>query len=145
MEEMINSLNKLLADLCVFYRKLQNYHWNIQGKDFFIVHAKLEEYYDEVNEAIDEIAEHILALNGEPLGRMRDYLAVSTIQEAENVKITSDAIFPEVIKDFNALLEQTKQIKEEADKLNGYATSALMDDYIGEYSKKLWMLNQMSR
>ena len=28
-------LNQFLADLNVFYRKLQNYHWNIQGKDFF--------------------------------------------------------------------------------------------------------------
>ena len=28
-------LNEFLADLNVFYRKLQNYHWNVQGRDFF--------------------------------------------------------------------------------------------------------------
>ena len=44
MEEIINNLNKMLCDLAVFYRKLQNYHWNIEGKDFFIIHEKLEEY-----------------------------------------------------------------------------------------------------
>ena len=43
-------LNELLSDLNVFYRKLQNYHWNIQGNDFFVIYSKLEEYYDEVNE-----------------------------------------------------------------------------------------------
>ena len=65
--ELENKLNEFLADLNVFYRKLQNYHWNVQGKDFFQVHAKLEELYNEINEQIDEIAEHILILGGQPL------------------------------------------------------------------------------
>ena len=73
------SLNEFLADLNVFYRKLQNYHWNAQGKDFFRTHEKLEELYNEVNESIDEIAEHILILGGQPLGTLKDYLATSTI------------------------------------------------------------------
>ena len=55
MESLIKNLNCLLSDLNVFYRKVQNYHWNIIGKDFFVIHAKLEEYYDEINEQIDEI------------------------------------------------------------------------------------------
>ena len=51
MENIIKELNQFLADLNVFYRKLQNYHWNIEGRDFFVIHGKLEEYYDEINEA----------------------------------------------------------------------------------------------
>ena len=81
MENQVNDLNVLLADLNVFYRKLQNYHWNIVGKDFFVIHEKLEEYYDEINEQIDEIAEHILMLGGEPLGTMQDYLNTTCIKE----------------------------------------------------------------
>ena len=34
MEDIINDLNGFLSDLSVFYRKLQNYHWNVYGKDF---------------------------------------------------------------------------------------------------------------
>ena len=88
--ELENKLNEFLADLNVFYRKLQNYHWNVQGKDFFQVHAKLEELYNEINEQIDEIAEHILILGGQPLGTVKDYLDISTIKEAENKKIKSN-------------------------------------------------------
>ena len=65
-------LNEFLSDLNVFYRKLQNYHWNVEGINFFEVHAKLEEYYNQVNESIDEIGEHILILGGQPLGTMED-------------------------------------------------------------------------
>lgn len=138
------SLNEFLADLNVFYRKLQNYHWNAQGKDFFRTHEKLEELYNEINESIDEIAEHILILGGQPLGTLKDYLATSTIQEAENKKVKSDEIYSNLITDFETLLKKSTEIKEEADKENDYATSALIDDYILNYGKHLWMLRHWS-
>ena len=138
------NLNEFLADLNVFYRKLQNYHWNAQGKDFFRTHEKLEELYNEVNESIDEIAEHILILGGQPLGTLKDYLATSTIQEAENKKVKSDEIYSNLITDFETLLKKSTEIKEEADKENDYATSALIDDYILSYGKHLWMLKHWS-
>ena len=65
MEELVKKLNTFLSDLAVFYRKLQNYHWNIKGEHFFTLHEKLENYYDEINEQIDIVAEHILMLRYE--------------------------------------------------------------------------------
>ena len=40
MEKIVNKLNEFLADLNIFYRKLQNFHWNIQGKEFFACNTK---------------------------------------------------------------------------------------------------------
>lgn len=136
------SLNEFLSDLNVFYRKLQNYHWNVEGMDFFQVHAKLEEYYNEVNESIDEIGEHILILGGQPLGRVEDYLNTTCIVEAENKKIKSEAIYHNLINDYSTLLKKVIQIKEESDKENKYETSSLMDEYILNYGKIIWMLKQ---
>ena len=42
---LLDEMNNFLSDLAVFYRKLQNYHWNIKGNDFFVIHEKLERYY----------------------------------------------------------------------------------------------------
>ena len=142
MEDILNNLNTFLSDLNVFYRKLQNYHWNIKGKDFFTIHAKLEEYYNEVNEKIDEIAEHILSLEGEPLGTLKDYLNTTKITEAENKKVDSNLIINELIKDYSMLLQDAKNIKNLADTNSETKTSALMDDVIEDYTKKLWMLKQ---
>ena len=141
--EILKELNLFLADLNVFYRKLQNYHWNVEGRDFFVVHEKLDEYYNEINEQIDEIAEHILILGGQPLGRLTDYLENSQIQETENKKVTSDIIFRELIRDYNTLEGQAIKIKEASDKEEEYGTSSMMDEYIQSYTKKLWMMNQM--
>lgn len=140
--ELEQGLNELLADLNVFYRKLQNYHWNVEGKDFFVIHEKLEEYYNEINEQIDEVAEHILILGGEPWGTMNDYLKNTSIVEAENKKIKLDVIFHNLINDLSMLLKKVIEIKEQADNSNEYLTSTLMDSYIENYSKKIWMLKQ---
>ena len=142
MENLVKNLNCLLADLNVFYRKLQNYHWNVKGKDFFTMHTKLEEYYDEINEQIDEVAEHILMLNNQPLGTMKDYLDNTCIQEAKNEKIDECEVIKNIIADYGTLLKKVTEIKEEADNQKFYATSSLMDNYISLYMKNLWMLNQ---
>ena len=136
-------LNLFLANLNVFYRKLQNYHWNIKGEDFFNVHAKLEELYDDVNEQIDEIAEHILIIDGEPLGTMSDYLEITQIKEAQNEKKFSRDIFEKILKDYCILSENATKIKEDADNEKKYATSALMDEYLLDFEKKVWMIRQM--
>lgn len=135
-------LNLFLSNLNVFYRKVQNYHWNIKGEDFFNVHEKLEEYYNEINEQIDEIAEHILIIDGQPLGTMSDYLEITQIKEAQNEKICSKKIFESILKDYNILSENVTKIKEDADNEKKYATSALMDEYLQDYGKKIWMIKQ---
>ena len=141
MEENIKKLNEFLSDLEVMAIKLQNYHWNIQGKEFFVLHEKLEEYYEEIREQLDEIAEHILAKGYEPFGSMKDFLENAQIQEAPNEKITSSEIYQHVIQDFKTLQQKVMQIKQEAEKQSDYETSSIMDDYLCNYAKKLWMLN----
>lgn len=141
--ELENKLNEFLADLNIFYRKLQNYHWNIEGKDFFQVHAKLEELYDKINEQIDEIAEHIAILGGQPLGTMKDYLEKSSIKEAENKKIKSEEIYNNILSDYEELLKKAIEIKEKSENEKEYSTSSLIDDYIKEYGKIIWMLKSV--
>mgnify|MGYP006072223525 CR=1 FL=1 len=144
MEDLVKNLNQFLSDLNVFYRKLQNYHWNIQGKDFFEAHAKLEELYDQINEEVDEIAEHILILGGQPLGTLRDYLSNSKIQEAENKKVKSEEVYKNLITDYGTLLKKVIEIKEESENQKQYDTSSLIDEYILNYGKIIWMLKHVT-
>ena len=139
---MEEKLNQFLSDLEIFSVKLQNYHWNVTGKGFFLTHEKLEEYYEEVREQLDEIAEHIIIKGAEPFGRMEDFLKTTRIIEAKNEKIKSLEIIKNVIKDIEILKNDVELIKKEAEENNDYATSSLMDDYLQDYSKKIWMLNE---
>ncbi|WP_066714945.1 Dps family protein [Clostridium sp. Marseille-P299] len=142
MDALIKELNEFLSDLNVLYRKLQNYHWNVKGKSFFVLHSKLEEYYNGVNSEIDKVAEKILMLGGQPLGTMKDYLNISSIKEAENAKVAGDVVLKNLLEDFSYCKQKAEAIKVKADESNAYIISAYMDEVIDEYSKACWMLKQ---
>lgn len=142
MVELFKELNEFLADLNLLYRKLQNYHWNVKGKQFFVLHSKLEEYYDGVNDQIDEVAEKILMLGGQPLGTMKDYLEIGSIKEAENVKISGDEVLKNVLEDFSYAKKKAESIKAKAEAASAVIISTYMDEVIEHYSKACWMLSQ---
>ncbi len=47
-EKLAQELNNLLATYQVFYMNVRGYHWNIKGVNFFELHAKFEEIYDDL-------------------------------------------------------------------------------------------------
>ena len=135
-------LNKLLADLVVEYHKLQHFHWYVKGGDFFTVHAKLEEYYDEINEAVDEVAEIMLQLGMKPASTMKEFLKLTGIKEATGSFTTSGTILKAVLADYKYLLAGVEKVKAAADKAGNNLVSTKMDDYIAAFSKAIWMIGQ---
>ena len=73
---------------------------------------------------------------------MEDFLKNARIMEAKNEKIKSLDIIKNVVKDLEILKNDVELIKKEADEENDYATSTLMDEYLQDYSKRIWMLNE---
>ena len=80
-EKTVNGLQELLANLQVYYSNLRGFHWNVKGIEFYGLHAKLEEFYDDTAEKVDEVAERILMLGGVPAHNFSEYLKTSTIKE----------------------------------------------------------------
>lgn len=143
IEMKSEKLNVLLADLVVEYHKLQNFHWYVKGPDFFTVHAKLEEFYDEINEAIDEVAEKMLMIGLKPVATLKDFLAITKIEEPKTKYLSSKEVFESVLADFEYLLKNVKDIKVEADEANEYLVSAYADELIENFSKSIWMIKQV--
>ena len=76
-KELEKKLNLYLANQLVDYVKKHNLHWNLKGSHFFTLHAKLEELYDEAGDILDEVAERILALGGNPVSSMKEAMVPS--------------------------------------------------------------------
>ncbi len=138
--ELSNRLNTLLADYQLFYQNLRGLHWNIKGKEFFELHLKFEEYYDDAVIKIDEIAERILTLEGEPLHTFSDYLDHSEVKEEKGV-INGEQGVKIIIKNYSILILKEREILSLAAEANDEGTVSLMSDYISETEKILWMLN----
>ncbi|MCF6307139.1 MAG: DNA starvation/stationary phase protection protein [Flavobacteriaceae bacterium] len=138
--ELSNQLNILLADYQLFYQNVRGLHWNIKGREFFELHLKFEEYYDNAVIKIDEIAERILTLEGEPLHTFTDYLKASEIKEQKGITNGVDGV-KIIIDNYKVLIIKERKILSLAAKADDEGTVSLMSDYITETEKTLWMLN----
>lgn len=58
-----NALQRVLSGTYGLYLVTHNYHWNVEGENFYQMHKLFEEQYRELIEAIDVIAERIRALD----------------------------------------------------------------------------------
>lgn len=139
---MEKKINEMLADMVVFYHKLQCYHWYVKGPDFFLVHAKLEECYDEIKMQLDEVAEAALMVGIAPEARLSEFVKSASIKEPKNEYVTSKTIFKEILADYQHLLESTEALKAEAEESENYLISVKTDTLIECFNKKIWTLSQ---
>ncbi len=136
----VDELNVLLADYHLYYQKLRNFHWNVIGKNFFDLHEKFEELYDEAKLKVDEIAERILTLRYTPISNLTDYLETSNIKESK-ADLTDYEMIETLLKDHGTLLKQMRSVVETADKAGDEGTIDLIGAYIRELEKTSWMLD----
>lgn len=141
---LISKLNDLLANYQLFYQNLRGLHWNIKGKEFFELHLKFEELYNDAIIKVDEIAERVLTLEGEPLHTFSDYLQTAEIKEEKSITVGQQGV-EIIVKNFSALIEKERVILTLAANADDEGTVSLMSDYISQTEKTLWMLNSYLR
>lgn len=136
----VQELNVLLADYHIYYQKLRNFHWNIIGKNFFDLHEKFEELYDDAKLKVDDIAERILTLRYQPTSNLSEYLKDSNLKESPS-DITDSKMIEILLDDHGLILKQMRKIVETADAAGDEGTIDLIGAYIRELEKTSWMLD----
>ncbi|MFT6739656.1 MAG: starvation-inducible DNA-binding protein [Paraglaciecola sp.] len=139
-KETIAVLNDLLCNYHVYYQNLRNFHWNIQGQNFFELHAQFENLYNDARLKIDEIAERILTLRHRPLSKMSDYLKKSDIKEPK--AITEDRKMVASILDNHAtLITKMRTVLEKAGDAGDEGTIDMVGGFLESLEKRSWMLD----
>lgn len=137
---IIDLLNKNLANLQVLYVKLHNYHWNIKGITFKSIHEMTEVYYNYFAEQYDEVAERIVQLGGKPLSTLKDYIHNASINEETKNDFNNKFVLGSVLADFEKLHAQFKDISKIAGENNDSTTVNIADENIAWLEKQIWMI-----
>jgi starvation-inducible DNA-binding protein len=138
--QLSDKLNKLLADYQQFYMNVRGFHWNITGPEFFELHAKFEELYNDLLLKVDELAERIVTLGKTPLHAYSDYAKVSDVKEAKDISNGKEAV-KAIVDTLSNILVQQRGISAFAGELDDEGTASQMSDYIKEQEKIIWMYN----
>ncbi len=138
--EIVIALKKLMANYQVYYHKMRNKHWNIEGSDFFELHEEFENEYNDAKENIDLIAERIRVFGIMPGMTMKEVLKISQIEESTE-KMTSYEMVKEVLKDYETLHELMLDVINAALETGDIGTENLIADFILDLEKRHWMFS----
>lgn len=137
---LIKEMNVQVSTWSVMYTKLHNYHWYVKGHQFFTLHAKFEELYNEATTHMDEIAERVLTLGGNPVATLAEHLEQSVIKEATGNE-KSDKMVETIVNDFDKIMSSLKKGMDEAAKNGDDMTEDLLNAIYQSVEKHQWMLN----
>jgi starvation-inducible DNA-binding protein len=138
-KELVKAVNQQVANWTVLYVKLHNYHWYIKGKNFFTLHEKFEELYNEANVHVDELAERILALEAKPVATMKEVLETSSLKEATGNE-NEEQMVQTVVDDFEKMVDELQEAIELAEEAKDEGTGDMLIAVKQSLKKHIWML-----
>ncbi len=106
--QVIEVVNKQVANWTVLYTKLHNHHWYVKGPHFFSLHEKFEELYNEADKNIDELAERLLAIGGSPVATLKNVLQMASIGEVEE-SLDANGMVQSIVDDFTILIDELNE------------------------------------
>ena len=134
-----DALAKLLADTAMLALKTQNYHWNGVGPQFYGFHKMTEQQYEELNAAMDLLAERLRALGRSAPGTYMAYSRMTSIAEDETLP-PIDEMARQLIQDHDAVIRTAHQAATSAEHANDQGTLDLLGERTSSHEKMQWML-----
>lgn len=139
MSHVTKQLYAVLANSAALALKLQNYHWNIEGRHFKQLHELFGEQYDEVSEAIDEIAERIRALGEKVPASFSQFDKANKIADGVET-LDENAMAKDACDSHVKLVTILKKALEAAQKDGDEVSADMLIGRMAAHDKAAWML-----
>lgn len=133
-----NSLEGLLIDSYALMLKSQHYHWNVTGAHFGPLHELFEEHYNNLWEAVDEIAERIRQLGMPVQGHLGYFAEKSRI--ADGHASNAQEMISDLLESHEAIVRTLREEKAMAEEADDEVTVDLFVDRMTFHEKAAWFL-----
>jgi len=136
---VIDGLNLVLADSYALMALTHLAHWNVEGPDFFQLHQAFQKQYEEMFEAVDEIAERVRALEAYAIGGLGTLAKVAQMEEFKSPAPQKDYVAALIVAHEKVIDDAvgTRDLSGEAGDLE---SQDLLIGRIASHQKTLWML-----
>ncbi|MBC7653145.1 MAG: DNA starvation/stationary phase protection protein [Oligoflexus sp.] len=143
--ELVDHLNILLANYQIHYQKVRGCHWNIRGRQFFELHVKFEELYNNAQITIDELAERVLTLGKSPVSTFKEYIEIADLKEIKTEGLSEVEMVEAILEDFKKLIEIEREVIANAsENANDEGTADMVIAFLRFKEKTSWMFRAWS-
>jgi len=138
-KRLANNLCGVLADTYLLLVKTQGYHWNVVGPLFVSLHRLTEEQYQNLFEAVDDLAERVRALGYPAPTSITEMIALAEISENSG-NPTAEQMVENLVADHEAIVRRLREGTVAAEELHDVATAGMLTDRIQFHEQAIWML-----
>lgn len=138
-KRLANSLSGLLADTYLLLAKTQGYHWNVVGPLFISLHRLTEEQYQNLFEAVDDLAERIRALGFPAPSSVTEMVALAEIGE-DTGNPTAEQMVESLVRDHESVVRRLRDAAVAAEELHDVVTAGMLTDRMQFHEQAVWML-----
>jgi len=128
--QIVDALNADLADAYVLYHQLHKHHWNVEGAEFRDIHVFLQEAYEAVEEAADELAERAQAIGGVPHASMPALVEASTVEAEDEDVYDIRTSLENDLEIYGDVVESYRSHIELAEGLGDFATAEMLREHL---------------
>ena len=139
MDKFTNQLKIAFASQYAFAIKAQNYHWNVEGHDFYQLHLLFENIYNEVYGAVDAFAENIRKIKAYTPASLYRFSALTAVDDEVEI-LEPQAMVAELLRDAEKMQEIMKVLFVEAENLGHHGLSNFLADRQDAFAKHAWFL-----
>lgn len=132
-------LVQLLRDTSYLLNQTYIVHWNLMGSKFYSIHKLTQEIYEELQDGLDVIAEHIRSLDISTPLSVED-LNRSMIEEVPTNCFDQDGMIRTLAVNNNTLAESFNLLAEEAEAMKDQLTLDLAIERGRVHKKFQWLL-----
>ena len=144
MDKFVNQLKIAFASQYAFAIKAQNFHWNVEGIDFYQKHKMFQKIYEEVYGAVDDFAENIRKIKAYTPASLYRFSALAAIDDEVEI-LDPQAMVAELLRDAEKMQEIMKVLFTEAENLGHHGLSNFLADRQDAFAKHAWFLRATAK
>lgn len=133
-------LQQALADSTDLVCQAKTAHWNVKGPHFIALHKLFDEFYEEMAEHVDTIAERIGSLGGTIMGRVQDS-AKSTRIPGYPMEISEDMGHVKALsKAYGKFANEIRADIDKCEDLEDKVTADILNAITAAVDKNIWFM-----
>jgi len=144
MDELKQAMKVAFASEYAFAIKTQNFHWNVEGSDFYELHLMFERIYLEVYGAIDPFAENIRKLGAYTPASFGRFSMLTEIDDETQI-LAPGAMVNELLSDSDKMVKLLKMVYDAAERAGEHGLSNFLAERMDAHRKHSWMLRATSK
>jgi starvation-inducible DNA-binding protein len=145
VEEISETLRRLLADVFTLYLKTKNFHWHMTGSHFRDYHLLLDEQGEQIFAMTDDIAERARKIGGSTIHSIGEIARYQRLKDNDEDRVGPSDMLAEICADNQQLTRSLRQSHEICEKHEDVATASLIENWLDETERRTWFLSETVR